>query len=100
MAHPISTTYLDQQVARASAALPAAGAFDTTPTALACPGFDFVTLYFTYTRGGAGGAFKFKVEASLDSPGSVWHQGALYAPGTVVAGRDTGSTTQREHVTY
>lgn len=100
MAHPISTTYLDQQTARASVPLPAAGAFDSAPTALACPGFDFLTLYFTYTRGGAGGAFKFKIEVSPDSSGSVWHQAALYSPGTVTPGSDTGSTTQREHITY
>lgn len=100
MAHPISDTYLDQQTARASAVLPAAGAFDSAPTALQCPGFDFVTLYLKYTRGGAGGAFKFKIEVSPDSSGSVWHQAGLYSPGTVTAGADTVSTEQREAVSY
>lgn len=100
MAHPISETYLDQQTARVSAVLVAAGAFDSAPTALACPGFDFVTLFFKYTRGGAGGAFKFKIEISPDSTGSVWHQATLYSPGTVTAGADTLSTDQREAVSY
>lgn len=53
--HPISDTYLDVQVARAEALLPAGGAFDTTPTEMPCPGFTQVTLFVEYTRGGAGG---------------------------------------------
>ena len=42
--HPISTTYLDQQVARAAAALPAAGAWDPAPVAMPCSGFKKVTF--------------------------------------------------------
>ena len=41
---------------RASAALPAVGAWDVNPTEIFCTGADTVMLSFTYTRGAAGGA--------------------------------------------
>ena len=44
------------QVARASAALPAAGAYDASPTALMCAGFESAVFYFSYTRGDALGS--------------------------------------------
>lgn len=107
MPHPISATYLDVQVARASAALEAAGAWDPTPTALACPGFNSLTLAFTYTRGAAGGAFDFQVEYSLYSivgdvaaGASEWITEAIYAGGGVAAGADTTSLVQRELQSY
>lgn len=100
MPHPISDTYLDVQTARASAALPGAGAFDPAPAELACPGFDFVTFYCTYTRGAAGGAFEFKIEAAPNSSGTVWHQSTLYSPGTVAPGSDVVSDIQREGIEY
>jgi hypothetical protein len=100
--HPISTTYLDQQQARVSAALPAAGAWDADPTVMPCAGFDFCTLYFSYTEGdqAATGAFDFKIEVSPDSTGAVWHQLALYEPGAVAAGVDAFSEIQREEIGY
>lgn len=98
--HVYSTTYLDIQVARASAALPAAGAYDAAPTELYCPGFDQVMLSLEYTRGGAGGAFAFRVETSPASSGDVWHRTTLYAGAAVVAGADSQSDIQREAVEY
>ena len=77
MAHPISPLYLDQQTARVSAILPAAGAFDAAPLELACPGFDFVTLFITYTRGGAGGSVRMLPEFAPFSAGAVWHRKSL-----------------------
>jgi hypothetical protein len=100
MDHPISTTYLDVQTARASAVLAAAGAYDSAPTEMYCPGFRFVTLFGEYTRGGAGGKVKLKLEVSPSSSGTVWHQMSLYNQGTNVAGADTKSTLQREEVEY
>ena len=100
MAHPISTTYLDVQTARASAALAAAGAFDTSPKEMYCPGFDFVTLYVTYTRGGAAGAVKLRIDESPDSSGTVWAPRGAYGPATVAAGSDASSLEQRETLTY
>jgi len=98
--HPISTTYLDQQVARASAALPAAGAYDDTPLELYCPAFLHAALAFTYTRGAAGGKFAYKVELATAKDPSTWIQFSLYEPGTVASGADTLSTQQREAVEY
>ena len=100
MDHPVSISYLDQQSARAAAALPAAGAWDAAPLELACPGFKRVTLYFHYTRGGAAGAFNFRIDTSPDSAGAVWNQSSQYAPGALAAGADTTSAVQRENITY
>lgn len=97
--HPISDTYLDQQVARASAALPVAGAW-TTPSELYCPTFLHATLAFTYTRGGAGGKFEFKIEVANAKAPTVWHQFSLYDPGTLASGSDVLSLQQRESVEY
>jgi len=106
---PISATYLNVQEARASAALPAAGAWDAVPdiVEMPCPYFDNVTLSFTYTRGGAGGAFDFQIETSLYSVAanapagaSEWVTEAIYATGGVAAGADTTSLVQRELQSY
>ena len=100
MAHPVSSTYLDQQVARVSAVLLGAGAFDAAPLELACPGFDFVTFFVTYTRAGAGGSVRLRPEFSPVSAGAVWHQKALYGPAVVAAGADAASLEQRESILY
>lgn len=90
--------------ARAAAALAAAGAFDATPTEVDCADFEFMTLYITYTRAGAGGAVNFYVEVSprsTDLAGSEdWFQAAIIAGGAVAAGGDTTSSTQREDIEY
>lgn len=101
MEHPVSDTYLDIQTVRVSNILPAAGAYDPAPVAIQCPGFKRVTFYVTYTRGGAGGAVDFKVEAKR-APTSltVWHQLAQYSSGALTAGTDTTSNVQREEVRY
>jgi len=100
--HPISATYLDIQQARASAALPAAGAYDATPTEMACPSFDFVTLYIKYDENAAAvdGAVDIRIDISPDSTGTVWHRGTAYSVGAVVAGSDTTSNIQREEISY
>jgi hypothetical protein len=104
---PLSATYLNVQAARASAALPAAGAWDAAPTEMACPYFENATFNFTYTRGAAGGAFDFQIEASpysvaANAPAgaSEWITAAIYAGGAVVAGADTTSLVQRELESY
>jgi len=104
---PISATYLNVQEARASAALPAAGAWDATPTEMACPYFDNVTLRFTYTRGAAGGAFIWQMETSpysvvgnVPAGASEWETEAIKAAGAVIAGADTTSQVQRELQAY
>ena len=100
MAHPISYLYLDQRVARVSAVLLGAGAFDVAPLELACPGFDFVTLFITYTRAGAGGSVRLRPEFSPVSAGAVWHSKALYGAAVIAAGVDAASLEQRETLLY
>jgi len=88
---------------RASAALPAQGAWDT-PTEVAIAGIDAITLYITYTRGAANGAFDFQIQTSPYAVDVLvvenWFSQSLYAPGTLAAGADTTSHDQRELVTY
>ncbi|GAG99264.1 unnamed protein product [marine sediment metagenome] len=100
--HPISSTYLDVQQARVSGALPAAGAWDATPTVMACPSFDYVTLYIKYDEDAqtAAGSVDIRIDVSPDSAGAVWHQGTAYSTGAVVAGADTVSAFQREEISY
>jgi hypothetical protein len=100
MAHPISSTYLDQQVVRVSAVLLGAGAYDATPLELCCPGFDFVTLFGTYTRAGAGGSVRMLLDFSAASTGAVWYRKSLYGPAVVAAGADAASLEQRESLLY
>ena len=104
---PISSTYYNIQTARVSAILVAAGAWDVTPLELPCPYFDFVSLSFTYTRGGAAGAFDWQLWTSLYSVVGLvlagaqeWQAPPVYASGAVVAGVDTQSLTQNEYETY
>ena len=88
------------QTARASAALPAAGAYDAAPIEMHCAGFETCILFITYARGGAGGDMQFRVEVSPDSTVAVWHRGGVYAPGTPASGTDVVSNLQRESVEY
>ena len=104
---PLSATYLNVQEARANAVLPAAPAWDATPTAMVCAYFDNVTLSFTYTRGDAGGAFNWQIETSpysvvgnVPAGASEWITEAIYASGGVAAGADTTSLVQRELESY
>ena len=98
--HPISTTYLDNQVARVAAALAAAGAWDGAPLELPCAGFKNVTLYFKYTRGAANGAFGFRADICSDYLGVLWYQMSLYSALGVVTNADTQSDLQRESIEY
>lgn len=95
------------QTARASAALAGAGAWDATPTALFCSGADQATFAFTYTRGGAGGAFDgqiwvspYSVGANVPAGAQEWVCMSLYDSGALAAGADAQSRIQREYLTY
>jgi len=93
---------------RVSAALPAAGAWDATPVEQVLAGARQLTLAFSYTRGGAAGAFDWQLEIShfsaaalVPAGGTEWSVAdAIYAAGAVVAGADTQSTVQQEYQTY
>ena len=88
------------QTARAAAALAAAGAWDAAPTEMACPGFQFVTLYISYTRGAAGGDMQFRIEANPDAAAGTWYRGGLYDAGAVASGVESLSNLQRETIEY
>ncbi len=88
---------------RAAAALAAAGAWDATPTEVACAGFNWVMFYFTYTRGAANGAMDFQIHTSPYSADVAgvedWFYQSVYAAGAVAVNVDTTSNIQRELVT-
>ena len=93
--------------ARASAALPAAGAWDAAPTEFFTSGADTMRVQFTYTRGAAGGAFDFQIESSIYAVvGNVpagageWADPSVEAVGVVAAGVDTQSLVQDGYDTF
>ena len=95
------------QTVRASGALPAAGAWDATPTELISAYARWLTLHFTYTRGAAGGAFDWQLEvspyavaANVPAGAAEWVTEAIYSGGAVALGADTQSRVQREYQTY
>jgi hypothetical protein len=94
-------------ILRASAALPAAGAWDAAPTVVAAARTSRITLYCSYTRGGAGGACDFQIQVSpysvtalAPAGGAEWLPIAQYTGGILAAGADVQSRVQREYVTY
>ena len=111
MFDPVTFSYpvawVNPEILRASAALPAAGAWDATPTELNVFGASTVTLSFSYTRGAAGGAFDWQLWTSIYSVvGNVpagaqeWVAESVLAVGAVAAGVDTQSLAQRDYQTY
>jgi hypothetical protein len=93
--------------ARVSAVLPAAGAWDAAPTEFFTSGAHTITIQFTYTRGAAGGAFDFQLEASVYSiaalvpaGGVAWANETAMLVGAVAIGVDTQSQIQQEYITY
>ncbi len=84
--------------ARASAALPAAGAYDSSPTPIAGDTYKKVCFFISYTRGGAGGAVTYKVELSNDA--ITWYQFSELQSTATVTGSDTVDLQQRAEVKY
>jgi len=100
------TGWQNPQTVKASAALPAAGAWDT-PVELVSSYAMHLHLQFTYTRGAAGGAFDWQIETSpyavaalVPAGASEWMTEAIYAAGAVVAGADTTDNVQRDLQSY
>lgn len=90
---------------RARAALAGAGAWDATPTVVACPSQTRATLYIEYTRGAAGGAVDFQVAVSpyaadQVAPVESWFYQSEYSAAVLAAGVDSQSRLQREYLTY
>lgn len=104
---PYPRGYTNPITLRASAALEAAGAWDPAPTETSVAGGENMTLAFTYTRGGAGGAFDWQIEisiyavaANVPAGASEWVTESIYGAGAVAAGADSQSRVQREFQTY
>lgn len=104
---PYPKAWRNPVVMRASAVLPAAGAWDATPTEQNIFGAQGLTLSFTYTRGAAGGAFDYQLELSpysiaalVPAGANEWVTESIYAAGAVALGTDTQSREQREYQTY
>lgn len=103
--HPVG--WQNPVTMRASAALPAAGAWDAAPTEQSVAGAGSVLLSFTYTQGAAGGAFDWQVQASpysiaanVPAGAGEWGDESLYAAGALVGGADSQSLVQAEYQTF
>jgi hypothetical protein len=100
----LHTTSPMEVVFRPAVILPAAGAYDPAPLELQTFNCEWLSLFFAYTRGGAGGAFDFQVQVSprlIDSATlQNWFPISLYDAGALAAGADTQSRFQREYMTY
>ncbi len=104
---PFPPGYTNPVIVRAAGALAAAGAWDTTPLEIQCPGASEIVLAFTYTRGGAGGAFDWQSEFSiyadpvtLPPAQAEWSAETLQQMGVLAAGADVQSRVQKEYQTY
>jgi len=94
--------------ARASAALPAAGAWDASPTEFFCSGARWIQIQFTYTQGGQNqGAFDWQLESSIyavaanvPAGAGEWAEPSIFSGGAVALGADTQSRDQQEYITY
>ena len=89
---------------RASAVLPAAGAWDATPLEVIVSNLHWITLYISFTRGEAAGVLDLQLQWSPYSQTVAvvqnWFPMTAYATGGVAAGADTTSLTQREIMSY
>jgi hypothetical protein len=94
------------EVQRASAALAAAGAWDTAPVSIDCNAYDWAALYITYAVNAAAvsntGYAEFKIETTCDS--STWHPDNVVhndAAVTAVAnGLDTWKSKNHVNIIY
>lgn len=89
-----------QQVLRASAALPAAGAWDAAPLTMPCAGWTKLTLFCSYTRGGAAGSVRMAPQFSNAVAPTTWYSPTSYDAGAFAAGADVNSNLQRETLLY
>jgi len=103
---PYPVGWANPQVVKISAALEAAGAWDT-PLELGSAYAQHLTLHFTYTRGAAGGAYDFQfqhspysIAALVPTGASEWITEAIFAAGAVALGADTQNSVQRDYQTY
>lgn len=94
-------------IARASAALPAAGAWDASPTECVSAYAHRALILVTYTRGAVNGAVDVALQVSPYSGATLvpagaqeWIEASVLSVGGVVAGADTRSREQMEYITF
>jgi hypothetical protein len=104
---PYPVAWANPVTLRAWAALPAAGAWDATPTEQNVAGAGSILLTFSYTEGAVGGAFNWQLQASPYSVAALvpagtgeWGDESLHSMGAVVGGADTQSLVQAEYQTF
>jgi hypothetical protein len=86
---------------RASAALPAAGAWDAAPTEVPTGTREFLLLTHIYTRGAAGGSFRHMVEVCTTFGGvDYWGQAKLIQRGAFALGGTVNSSQAIEDFLY
>jgi hypothetical protein len=99
--HPVIE---NPQTLRASAVLALLSAWDAAPIEVSIAGYDALTIYASYTRGGAGGAVDIQAQGSPYAADLLgvqnWFPQSLLVAGAIVPGADTQSRNQREYVTY
>lgn len=90
-----------------NAVLELLSAWTIAPVESFSTGAQFLALSFTYTLGGAAGAFDFQmwtsiysIAANVPAGAQEWAAPPIYASGAVVAGADTQSLLQEEYQTY
>lgn len=105
--NPHPRGWVNPVVLRATAVLPAAGAWDAAPIEGACAMAQSITLTFTYTRGAVNGAFDWQLQTSeygnvtvVPAGANEWNAESLQASGAVAAGVETMSRVQTEYQTY
>ena len=95
-------------VLRTWAALPAAGAWDATPTVAVVQGFWWARLYFAYQRShdtlGTLDYYydlsPFYADAGAEDSDQAWYHGTLYAAGKMTPCQIQHSMVQQEYISY
>jgi hypothetical protein len=87
-----------QPFVRPSSVLPAAGAYDPSPTIIPCEGQTELVFMLTYLRAAVGGSVSFKVEFSDDKV--TWFQTSHLGAPTFTAAVDSVFGLQRAEVKY
>lgn len=80
---------------RVSAVLPAAGAYDAAPNEIPTLGYKICTVWWSYTRGAAGGSFAFYFQRAQTIAGvDTWGRMVEVRPGVFAPGADVRDDAQ------
>ncbi len=80
---------------RPSAVLTAAGVYDAAPNEIPTLGYKTLTIWWSYTRGAAGGSFAFYMQqAQVIAGTNVWGRMVEIRPGVITPGADVRDDAQ------